>query len=64
MEIQCKATGITKSLLVKIAPDVSDEELEYMVQALTEAGMDGIIATNTTLNRDGLSHEKANETGA
>ncbi|AIQ73626.1 quinone-dependent dihydroorotate dehydrogenase [Paenibacillus odorifer] len=63
MEIQRKATGMNKSLLVKIAPDVSDSELEYMVQSLTEAGMDGIIATNTTLNRDGLSHEKANETG-
>ncbi|OBZ15113.1 dihydroorotate dehydrogenase (quinone) [Bacillus sp. FJAT-27264] len=63
MEIQRKATGLNKSLLVKIAPDVSDTELEYMVHTLTEAGMDGIIATNTTITREGLSHEKAGEAG-
>lgn len=63
MELQGKNTGAVKSLLVKIAPDVSDAELAHMVDTITAAGMDGIIATNTTLNREGLTHEKAGEAG-
>ncbi|WP_405110771.1 quinone-dependent dihydroorotate dehydrogenase [Paenibacillus sp. FSL K6-1217] len=63
MELQRAKTGITKGLLVKIAPDVSDAELEYMVHTITEAGMDGVIATNTTLSREGLQSDKAGETG-
>ncbi|MCL6604316.1 MAG: quinone-dependent dihydroorotate dehydrogenase [Paenibacillus sp.] len=63
MELQRQATGISKSLLVKIAPDVSASELEYMVHTLTETGMDGIIATNTTVSREGLNHSSAGETG-
>lgn len=64
MELQREKSGMAKSLLVKIAPDVSDTELEYMVHTLSEAGVDGVIATNTTLNREGLKSDKAGETGA
>ncbi|MFP4978851.1 quinone-dependent dihydroorotate dehydrogenase [Paenibacillus sp. CN-4] len=53
----------SKSLLVKIAPDVSEAELEAMVETLANAGVDGIIATNTTVSRDGLTHRNAGETG-
>ncbi|OKP80771.1 dihydroorotate dehydrogenase [Paenibacillus helianthi] len=63
MELQHKQSGISKSLLVKIAPDVSDGELEYMVHTIADAGMDGVIATNTTLSREGLKSDKAGETG-
>ncbi|WP_340026812.1 quinone-dependent dihydroorotate dehydrogenase [Paenibacillus sp. FSL K6-1096] len=63
MGLQREKTGVAKGLLVKIAPDVSDAELEYMVHTITEAGMDGIIATNTTLSREGLQSDKAGETG-
>lgn len=63
MELQREKSGMAKSLLVKIAPDVSDTELEYMVHTLSEAGVDGVIATNTTLNREGLKSDKAGETG-
>jgi len=41
-------------VLVKLAPDLSSEELEEAVEAIQGAGMDGIIATNTTLARSGL----------
>lgn len=41
-------------VLVKIAPDLSDEELDDAVAAVLENGMDGIIATNTTLSREGV----------
>ncbi|MNL46154.1 Dihydroorotate dehydrogenase [compost metagenome] len=63
MELQHQQSGAAKSLLVKIAPDVSDGELEYMVHTIAEAGMDGVIATNTTLSREGLRSDKAGETG-
>ena len=42
-------------LLVKIAPDLSDGEVDRIAQLVVELGLDGIIATNTTLSRDGLT---------
>ncbi len=41
-------------ILVKLAPDLAPEELEDAVGAIQSAGMDGVIATNTTVARDGL----------
>ena len=46
-------------LFIKIAPDLSDEEIESISQSLINAKMDGVIATNTTLDRNkvkGLPH--------
>lgn len=46
-------------VVVKIAPDLTNEELQSISQSLINAGMDGVIATNTTLSRDavkGLKH--------
>jgi len=44
--------------LLKIAPDLTDEQLNDIVEILKETKTDGIIATNTTISRDGLSTEK------
>lgn len=63
MSRQAQIHGKQKSVLVKIAPDVSNEELEFMVDTISRSGVSGIIATNTTLSRDGLSHGNAKETG-
>jgi dihydroorotate dehydrogenase len=52
-----------KPVLVKIAPDLSDAELETVVAAIAESGVSGIIASNTTLSREGLTHHHAGETG-
>ncbi|QEY62308.1 quinone-dependent dihydroorotate dehydrogenase [Metapseudomonas lalkuanensis] len=41
-------------LAIKIAPDMSDEETAMVAQALLESGMDAVIATNTTLGREGV----------
>jgi dihydroorotate dehydrogenase len=41
-------------ILIKIAPDLSWPELDDILDAVTAHGLDGIIATNTTLSRDGL----------
>ena len=41
-------------LAIKVAPDMSDEETVEVARALLEAGMDAVIATNTTLSREGV----------
>lgn len=41
-------------LAIKIAPDMTDEETVEVADALVQAGMDAVIATNTTLSRDGV----------
>lgn len=41
-------------LLVKIAPDLADEDIDAVADLALELGLDGIIATNTTISRDGL----------
>lgn len=43
-----------KPLLVKIAPDLSDAEIEAIVDICTRLEVSGIIATNTTVSREGL----------
>ncbi|CAM4408972.1 quinone-dependent dihydroorotate dehydrogenase [Vibrio agarivorans] len=51
-------------LALKIAPDLSDEEIEQICESLIKYKIDGVIATNTTLDRslvDGMKH--ANEAG-
>ena len=45
------AQSKSKPLLVKIAPDLSDEQLVAIVKTARDAGCDGIIATNTTIER-------------
>jgi dihydroorotate dehydrogenase len=41
-------------LLVKIAPDLSDPDVDAVADLALDLGLDGIIATNTTISRDGL----------
>jgi dihydroorotate dehydrogenase len=58
------ARGLRVPVAIKIAPDMTDEETALVATAIREAGMDAIIATNTTLSREGvemLAH--ANEAG-
>lgn len=50
-------------LLVKLAPDLSDRELEEAVDAILHTQMDGIIVTNTTLAREGLKSSYRSESG-
>lgn len=58
-----QASGQPKAVLVKIAPDVNDAELEYMIATIAGSHVSGIIATNTTITRDGLKHPNKKETG-
>ena len=42
-------------LAIKIAPDMTDDETVLVAEAVLQAGMDAIIATNTTLSREGVA---------
>ncbi|MFD7922694.1 quinone-dependent dihydroorotate dehydrogenase [Streptomyces sp. NPDC059740] len=46
-------------LLVKIAPDLADEDVDAVADLALELGLDGIIATNTTIAREGLGLRSA-----
>jgi dihydroorotate dehydrogenase len=46
-------------LLVKIAPDLADDDIDAIADIALGVNLDGLIATNTTISRDGLSDEKA-----
>lgn len=52
------AAGATP-LLVKIAPDLADDEVEAVARLAVELGLDGLIATNTTISREGLATDPA-----
>lgn len=49
-----EAAGRPVPLMVKIAPDLADDEMVAIARLVTEMGVDGIVATNTTVSRDGL----------
>jgi dihydroorotate dehydrogenase len=46
-------------LLVKIAPDLSDDDVLAVADLAVASGLDGIIATNTTISREGLASPDA-----
>lgn len=48
-------------LLVKVSPDESDETLKQMASVILQCGIEGVIATNTTCSRVGLSGIKLAE---
>jgi len=54
-----EAAGRHVPLLVKIAPDLSDDDIDDVARLALDLKLDGIIATNTTISRDGLVSEAA-----
>ncbi len=50
-------------LLVKISPDLTDPELFDAIEVILRRGIDGVIATNTTLSRKNVFSEKKSEEG-
>lgn len=51
------AAAGTTPVLVKIAPDLTDEQVSALARIAVDAGLAGMIATNTTLSREGLRTE-------
>ena len=56
---------ISRPILLKIAPDLTNEQLDDIVEIVQTAGIAGVIATNTTISREGLlsADELKSETG-
>ena len=50
-------------IFLKIAPDLSPDDLAALAEVALSSGLSGIIATNTTLSRDGLRAPQKSETG-
>ena len=54
-ESLCQTHSKYVPLFIKIAPDLSDDEINSIASSLISANMDGVIATNTTLSREAVS---------
>jgi len=46
-----------KPILLKIAPDLTNEQLDDIIDIVKQTKIDGVIATNTTISREGLTTE-------
>jgi dihydroorotate dehydrogenase len=60
---QQEQLGRRLPLLVKLAPDLDDQELDDALDVILTHNLDGVIATNTTISRDGLASPLAKERG-
>lgn len=49
-----QAEGPRRPVLLKISPDLDDRALGALLEAAVRGGVDGVVATNTTVSRDGL----------
>ena len=47
-----------KPILLKIAPDLSNEQLDDIIAIVANTKIDGVVATNTTISRNGLKTDK------
>lgn len=53
----------SKPILLKIAPDLTDEQLLDIIDIVKTTKIDGVISTNTTISREGLKSRNKNEVG-
>lgn len=54
-----KTKAKPKPILLKIAPDLNESQLDDIVEIVNESGIAGVIATNTTISREGLATDSA-----
>ena len=54
--------GISRPILLKIAPDLTNEQLDDIVEIVQETKIAGVIATNTTISRDNLASDASLKT--
>jgi dihydroorotate dehydrogenase len=52
-----------KPILLKIAPDLTNEQLQDIIDIVADTKIDGVIATNTTISREGLQSDNKAEVG-
>lgn len=64
VEVQRVRTALrARPVLVKIAPDLGVADHEATVQAAVDAGVQGLVVSNTTLGREGLTHAQREQAG-
>ena len=65
LEQRNSKNGISRPILLKIAPDLTNSQLNDIVEIVQQSGIAGVIATNTTISREGLVSpgQLKNETG-
>lgn len=63
LERENSAKPNPKPILLKIAPDLTDEQLLDIIDIVKETGIAGVIATNTTIDRKNLVSEERDEVG-
>lgn len=63
LEERNRAKSHPKPILLKIAPDLTDDQLLDIIDIVKDTGIAGVIATNTTLSREGLHSKNKDETG-
>ena len=56
--LQAVQEATNTPVLVKIAPDLSDEDVDAVADLALELGLDGIVATNTTISRGWPGHPR------
>src|SRR5688572_23602698 len=49
--------AVAKPILLKISPDLTQEQLDDVIDLAMEIKLDGLVATNTTTDREGLDHD-------
>jgi len=63
INVERAAWNLECPILVKLAPDLSNEELDDAIEVILDKNMDGILATNTTLRRERLRSKYQGELG-
>lgn len=57
--VKLREKGEGRPILLKIAPDLTNSQLDDIIDIVKVSGIDGVIATNTTISRDGLKTPKS-----
>ncbi|MDB5012420.1 MAG: dihydroorotate dehydrogenase [Daejeonella sp.] len=57
LQLRNRKNDISRPILLKIAPDLTDSQLDDIVEIVQETKIAGVIATNTTISREGLHSE-------
>ena len=63
LQVQNNQKPSPKPILLKIAPDLTASQLTDIIDIVRETGIAGVIATNTTISREGLTSENRSEMG-
>lgn len=58
LQVENGKNELPKPILLKIAPDLTESQLDDIIEIVAETKIAGIIATNTTINRSGLTSAK------